>query len=181
MHADEHGLAEVAARRQDYTIKLCLEQIRRRYHSNLGSATLKITYRGRSTLTDFKIVNVPNSPSILGCKQALEFVLITLNVNSLNVKPRQTATKIELATIGTLTRSAVLKSYGAALTKSASCNTCDSCSTYCSSTHHAALKSRTRQDPGQRDHQSLNQLIGLTLLLSTSRTHPMKRRSQGSQ
>ena len=32
---------------------------------NLGSATLKITYRGRSTLADFKIVDVPNSPSIL--------------------------------------------------------------------------------------------------------------------
>ena len=39
---------------------------------NLGSATLKITYRGRSTLADFKIVHVPNSPSILECKQALE-------------------------------------------------------------------------------------------------------------
>ena len=54
---------------------------------NLGSATLKITYHGRSTLADFKIVDVPNSSSILGCKHALELRLITLNANSLNVTP----------------------------------------------------------------------------------------------
>ena len=79
---------------------------------NLGSATLKITYRGRSTLADFKIVDVPKSPSILGCKQALELGLITLNVNSLNVTPPQAVAKKEVAATGKLTRSEVLKNYG---------------------------------------------------------------------
>ena len=88
---------------------------------NLGSATLKVTYCGRSTLADFKIVDVPNSPSILGCKQALELGLITLNVNSLNVTPPVTAvTKNDVAATGKLTRSDVLKSYGDSFDKPAS-------------------------------------------------------------
>ena len=80
---------------------------------NLGSATLKITYHGRSKLADFKILDNPNSPSIIRCTQALELGLITLNVNSLNVRPPVTAVmKNKITATGKLMQSDVLKSYG---------------------------------------------------------------------
>ena len=51
---------------------------------NYGTTNMKITYRDRSTRADFRVVNAPNSPSILGCQQALELGMITLDVNSVN-------------------------------------------------------------------------------------------------
>ena len=112
MHADEDGLAEVATGGQACTIKVYLEQVRWRHHSKPRQRNFEDHFL-RTIDADFKIVDVPNSPSILGCKQALELGLITLNVNSLNVTPPVTAvTKNEIAATGKLTRSDVPKSYG---------------------------------------------------------------------
>ena len=48
-----------------------------------GSAYLKVSHGNRSTKADFKVVQAPGNPSILGCRQALELGIISLNVCSL--------------------------------------------------------------------------------------------------
>ena len=47
---------------------------------NYGSARFKVSYLNKSTVADFKIVEAPGNPSILGCIKALELGLLTLNV-----------------------------------------------------------------------------------------------------
>lgn len=80
---------------------------------NFGSANLKITYRDKSTLADFKIVEAPNNPSIMGCRQALELGLITLNVNSIrNIATHPDHKNQRAPGPGTLTKSQVLHDYG---------------------------------------------------------------------
>ena len=51
---------------------------------HIGTARLKLSYRGKSTIADFKIVQVSDSPSVLGCSQSLQLGILTLNVNSLS-------------------------------------------------------------------------------------------------
>ena len=58
---------------------------------HLGTARLKISFRGKSTTADFKVVRVKNNPSVLGCRHALELGILTLNVNA--VKTVQPLTK----------------------------------------------------------------------------------------
>ena len=48
---------------------------------NLGRARLKVSCRGKATYANFKIVEIPGNPSILGCRQALELGQISLNIN----------------------------------------------------------------------------------------------------
>ena len=50
---------------------------------NYGSARLKISFLNKSTVADFKIVEAPGNPSILGYRQGLELGLLTLNVNNI--------------------------------------------------------------------------------------------------
>ena len=48
-----------------------------------GSAYLKVSHGDRSTMADFKVDQAQGNPSILGCRQALELGIISLNVCSL--------------------------------------------------------------------------------------------------
>ena len=50
---------------------------------NSGSARLNISFLNKPTVADFKIVEAPGNLSILGCRQALEFGLLTFNVNNI--------------------------------------------------------------------------------------------------
>ena len=59
----------------------------------LGSVCLKISYRGRSTLSHFKVVRVKGCPSVLGCKQSLELGIIQLNIFDLSSTPLVNLTK----------------------------------------------------------------------------------------
>ena len=56
---------------------------------NYGSARLKISILNKSTVADFKIIEAPGNPSILGCRQALELGLLTLNVNNIQSVKKQ--------------------------------------------------------------------------------------------
>lgn len=79
--------------------------------TNIGSANLKISYRNKSTHADFKVVEAPGCPSILGCRQALELGLLTLNINSItNASPKLTVLE-ETVKQGSLTKTQVLQEY----------------------------------------------------------------------
>ena len=67
----------------------------------------------KSTVADFTIVEAPGNPSILGCRQALELGLLTLNVNNIQLvrETSQQSKLIEVARQGTLTKHQVLHEY----------------------------------------------------------------------
>ena len=78
--------------------------------TNYGSAKLKISYKDKSTVADFKIFKAPGNSSFLGCRQALELDVLQLNVNSITGgevgKALQEVVKHEK-----LTKSQVLQEY----------------------------------------------------------------------
>ena len=51
---------------------------------HVGTARLKVSFRGKATTADFKVVRVKDNPSVLGCRHALELGIISLNVDSVN-------------------------------------------------------------------------------------------------
>ena len=53
----------------------------------LGVTTLKVTYGNKSVETKFHVVEAPGNPSMIGCKQAQDLEIITVNVNDLNSTP----------------------------------------------------------------------------------------------
>ena len=80
---------------------------------NYGSASLKISFLNKSTVADFKTVEAPENPSILGCRHALELGLLTLNVNNIQ-SVRETSQQnklIEVARQDALTNYQVLNEY----------------------------------------------------------------------
>ena len=92
---------------------------------NVGTADLKITCRGRSLHTAFKIVKATGSPSIIGCRQSIELGLLTVNdVHQVTQgtrqqstsQPEQDAATCHQQNIGhqqnSMTRESVLKAYG---------------------------------------------------------------------
>ena len=74
---------------------------------NYGSVRLKISFLNKSTVVDFKIVEAPKNPSILGCRQVLELGLLTLNVNNIQLvrETSQQSKLIEVARQGNETSS----------------------------------------------------------------------------
>ena len=69
---------------------------------HIGTTRLKISYRGKSTTADFRIVKVKGNPSVLGCRQSLDLGIITLNCN--NIQTVQSATP--------LTREKIMSDFG---------------------------------------------------------------------
>ena len=55
---------------------------------------MKITWRDKSTVADFKVVSAPGSPAILGCRQAQELGIVTLCVDSVSGGPTPTVTAL---------------------------------------------------------------------------------------
>ena len=78
-----------------------------------GSTQLKLSYNGKSTLAHFSIVEAPDNPSILGCRQALELGILTLNINSIHTSNEtQPAAVVPTKTHdGSLTKEHVLQEY----------------------------------------------------------------------
>ena len=64
---------------------------------------MKITWRDKSTVADFKVVSAPGSPAILGCRQAQELGIVTLSVDSVSGGPTPT--------VAALTKQDVLQEY----------------------------------------------------------------------
>lgn len=51
---------------------------------NLGVTTLKVTYNSKSIETKFNVVEAPGNPSMIGCKQAQDLGIVTVNIDHLN-------------------------------------------------------------------------------------------------
>ena len=51
---------------------------------NLGTANLQVTFKDTSILTEFTIVEAPGHPSMIGCRQAQELVIITIHVEEVS-------------------------------------------------------------------------------------------------
>ena len=81
---------------------------------NLGTTRLKVTCLDKSVVTDFRLVRTTGSPSILGCRQALQLKLLTFN-STYEVSTPSSATQSKPATCcvhqETLTKDIVLQQY----------------------------------------------------------------------
>ena len=76
----------------------------------LGVTTLKVTYRNKTVETKFNVVEAPGHPSMIGCKQAQDLGIIT--VNSLDVLNSTLTSKAQQATSkGELSQSVVLDDF----------------------------------------------------------------------
>ena len=53
---------------------------------NTGATSLKVAFRDRSINTKFNIVYAPGKPSVIGCAQALQLGIITVNVYDIESK-----------------------------------------------------------------------------------------------
>ena len=51
---------------------------------NLGVATLKVTFKDKSIETKFNVVEAPGNSSMIGCKQAQDLGIITVNIDEFN-------------------------------------------------------------------------------------------------
>ena len=77
---------------------------------NLGTTTLKATFKDKSIPATFNIVDAPGHPSMIGCQQAQELGIITANIQELTTK--KVPPKVEQAAQhGKLTKSQVLEEY----------------------------------------------------------------------
>ena len=50
---------------------------------NIGVTDLKVTFRNKSINTKFNVVYAPGKPSVIGCAQAQEFGIITVNIDEI--------------------------------------------------------------------------------------------------
>jgi len=63
---------------------------------NIGAATLKVSYKGKSATIKFNIVEAPGSPSMLGCRQSQDLGIISANLDEVNtISPTRTATEAQ--------------------------------------------------------------------------------------
>ena len=81
---------------------------------NIGVTDLKVTFRNKSINTEFNVVYAPGKPSVIGCAQAQELGIITVNIDEIesNDNPAKQA-----AAQGKLTKELILKEYKAELEK----------------------------------------------------------------
>ena len=54
---------------------------------NIGSTTLKVSYKEKSIDIKFNIVEAPGSPSMLGCRQCQELRIIIANIDEVKTTP----------------------------------------------------------------------------------------------
>ena len=75
---------------------------------NIGAADLKVTFRDKSINTKFNIVYAPGKPSVIGCAQAQELGIITVNINEIESSDNPAK---QAAAQGKLTKELILKEY----------------------------------------------------------------------
>ena len=75
---------------------------------NIGVTDLKVTFRIKSTNTKFNVVYAPGKPSVIGCTQAQELGIITMNIHEIesNDNPAKQA-----VAQGKLTEELILREY----------------------------------------------------------------------
>jgi len=81
---------------------------------NLGVATLKVTYNNKSIETKFNVVEAPGNPSMIGCKQAQDLGIITVNIDNLhsnNEQNTKSSRAQEAAQKGELSKSIVKEDF----------------------------------------------------------------------
>ena len=84
---------------------------------NIGAATLKVSFKDKSTSIKFNIVEAPGSPSMLGCRQCQDLGIISANVDEVNTIPPTQAPSEYLSSTetevqhGQLSKPTVLEEY----------------------------------------------------------------------
>ena len=75
---------------------------------NIGAADFKVTFRDKSINTKFNIVYAPGKPSVIGCAQAQELGIITVNIDEIESSDNPAK---QAAAQGKLTKELILKEY----------------------------------------------------------------------
>ena len=75
---------------------------------NIGAADFKVTFRDKSVNTKFNIVYAPGKPSVIGCAQAQELEIITVNIDEIESSDNPAK---QAAAQGKLTKELILKEY----------------------------------------------------------------------
>ena len=75
---------------------------------NIGATDLKVTFRDKSINTKFNIVYAPGKPSVIGCAQAQELGIISVNIDEIESSDNQAK---QAAAQGKLTKELILKEY----------------------------------------------------------------------
>lgn len=89
MHPNRKSNVAVTLQTKDKKTNTILKGYGRSRITNTGATDLKITYKNK-TITRFDVVYTPpGNPSILGCKQAQELGIISVNLNE--IKRQNTA------------------------------------------------------------------------------------------
>ena len=71
---------------------------------NLGVATLKGSFKDKSADIRFNIVEVPGSPSMLGCRQCQDLGIISTNIDEVNnIPPTKTESETQCGQLSKLT------------------------------------------------------------------------------
>jgi len=77
---------------------------------NIGTVELNVTFKNTSILTKFNVVNAPGHPSMIGCRQAQQLGMVTVNIHELTSSSQPSKVQ-EAAQSGKLTESLVLEEY----------------------------------------------------------------------
>ena len=75
---------------------------------NIGATDLKVTFRDKSINTKFNVVYAPGKPSVIGCAQAQELGIITVNIDEIESSDNPAK---QAATQGKLTKELILQEY----------------------------------------------------------------------
>ena len=84
---------------------------------NIGVTDLKVTFRDKSIDTKFNIVQAPGKPSVIGCAQAQQLGIITVNIDDIQSNSTPDNPAKQAAAQGKLTKGLILKEYGACFDK----------------------------------------------------------------
>ena len=79
---------------------------------NIGVTDLKVTFRDKSIDTKFNIVQAPGKPSVIGCAQAQQLGIITVNIDDIQSNSTPDNPAKQAAAQGKLTKGLILKEYG---------------------------------------------------------------------
>ena len=79
---------------------------------NIGVTDLKVTFRDKSIDTKFNIVQAPGKPSVIGCAQAQQLGIITVNIDDIQSNSTPDNPAKQAAAQGKLTKGLIPKEYG---------------------------------------------------------------------
>ena len=79
---------------------------------NIGVTDLEVTFRDKSIDTKFNIVQAPGKPSMIGCAQAQQLGIITVNIDDIQSNSTPDNPAKQAAAQGKLTKGLILKEYG---------------------------------------------------------------------